>query len=118
MCDLGPAISTPIRSFLCRAWRLYHRQWMVIIDSFRHLILPGLFRIGVNGRRHFGRRPVVTLRVSPEPSFVRRFSCGDSLPHDISARAWFGVSWRFMAQTALEPYLMLVPYDLVSTEEE
>jgi len=60
------------------------------MDSFHHLILPGFFRIGVNGRRHFGRTPVVTLRVS----------------------------YRFMAQTALEPDLMLVPYDLVSTEEE
>ncbi len=52
---------------------------MVIMDSFRRLILPGFFRIGVNGRRHFGRRPVVTLRVS----------------------------YRTMAQTALEPHLML-----------
>jgi len=49
------------------------------MDSFRRLILPVFFRIGVNDRRHFGRRPVVTLRVS----------------------------YRFMAQTALEPYLML-----------
>ncbi len=47
------------------------------------------FWIGVNGRRRFGRRPVATLRVS----------------------------YRFMAQTALEPHLMLVPYDLISTEE-
>ncbi len=37
------------------------------MDSFRRLILPGFFRIGVNGRRHFGRRPVVTLRVSYRP---------------------------------------------------
>ncbi len=49
------------------------------MDSFRRLILPGFFRIGVNGRRHFGRRRVVTLRVS----------------------------YRIMAQTALEPHLML-----------
>ncbi len=49
------------------------------MDGFRRLILPDFFRIGVNGRRHFGRRPVVTLRVS----------------------------YRFMAQTALEPHLML-----------
>ena len=49
------------------------------MDSFHHLILAGFFRIGVNGRRHFGRTPVVTLRVS----------------------------YRFMAQTALEPDLML-----------
>ncbi len=52
---------------------------MVIMDRFRRLILPGFFRIGVNGRRHFGRRPVVTLRVS----------------------------YRFMAQTDLQPHLML-----------
>jgi len=51
MCDLGPAVSTPIRNFECRAWRLYHRQWMVIRDSFCRLILPGFFRIGVNGVR-------------------------------------------------------------------
>ena len=49
MCDLGPAISTPIRNLECRAWRLYHEQRMVIRDSFRRFILPGLFRIGVNG---------------------------------------------------------------------
>ncbi len=49
------------------------------MDSFRHLILPGFFWIGVNGRRHFGRRPVVALPVS----------------------------YRFMAQSALEPHLML-----------
>ncbi len=49
------------------------------MDSFRRLILPGFFRIGVNGRRHFGRMPVVILRVS----------------------------YRIMAQTALEPHLML-----------
>jgi len=29
-----------------------------MMDSFRRLILPDFFRIGVNGRRHFGRRPV------------------------------------------------------------
>ncbi len=77
MCDLGPAISTPIQISVGRAWRLNHRQWMVIMDSFRSLILPCFFWIGVNGRRHFGRRPVVTLRVS----------------------------YRFMAQTALEPLI-------------
>jgi len=49
------------------------------MDIFRRLILPGFFRIGVNSRRHFGRRPVVTLRVS----------------------------YRFTAQTALEPHLIL-----------
>jgi len=52
------------------------------MDSFRRLILPGFFRIGVNGRRHLGCRPIVTLRVS----------------------------YRFMAQTAPEPHLM-VPND-------
>jgi len=30
---------TPIRIFECRASRLYHRQWMVIRDSFLRLIL-------------------------------------------------------------------------------
>ncbi len=63
---------------------------MVILDSFRRLIQPGFIRIGVNDRPHFGRPAVVTLRVS----------------------------YRVMAQTVLEPHLMLVPYDLVSTEEE
>jgi len=48
MCVLGPDISTTIRNFACRAWRLYHRQWKVIMDIFRSLILPGFFRIGVN----------------------------------------------------------------------
>ena len=62
---------------------------MVITDSFRRLILPGFFRIGVNSRRHFCRRFVITLKVS----------------------------YRTMAQTALKGYLMLVPYDLISTEE-
>jgi len=49
------------------------------MDSFRRLILPGFFRIGVNVRRHVGRRLLVTL--------------------------W--VSCRFVAQSALGPYLML-----------
>jgi len=62
---------------------------MVIMDSFRHLILGGFFRIGVNNRRHFGRRPAITLKVS----------------------------YRFREQTALDGDLMLVPYDLISTEE-
>ena len=69
-------------------------QWMVMMDGICCLILPEIFRIGINGLRHFGRRSVTTLRVSSEPSSVRRFSCGDSLPHDISARAWFGVSFQ------------------------
>ena len=54
------------------------------------VILDSFIRIGVNDRPHFGRPAVVTLRVS----------------------------YRVMAQTVLEPHLMLVPYDLVSTEEE
>ena len=65
---------------------------MVIMDSFRRLILPGFFRIGVNGGRHFGRRPVVTLQVSYRPfEDLRALSAPN----------------RFMAQTALEPHLML-----------
>ncbi len=52
---------------------------MVMMDSFRRLILADFFRIGVNGRRRFGSRSVTTLRVS----------------------------FRFMAQTALKPHLML-----------
>jgi len=55
------------------------------MDSFRRLILPGFFRIGVNGRRRFGRRPAVTLLVS----------------------------YRFMAQTALEPHLMLANHNFL-----
>jgi len=58
---------------------------MVMMDGFRRLILPDLFRIGVNDRRHFGRRPAVTLRVS----------------------------YRIMAQIALEPYLMLANDNLL-----
>ena len=46
MCVPGLDISTPIRNFECRAWRLYHRQWIVIRDSFRRLILPGFFGSG------------------------------------------------------------------------
>jgi len=65
---------------------------MVIRDSFRRLILSGFFRIGVNGRQHFGRTPVVTLRMSYRPF------------EDLRA---VSASNRFMAQTALEPHLML-----------
>ncbi len=129
MCDLGPAISTPIRIFICRAWRLNHRQWMVMMDNFCRLVLPGFFRIGVNGRPHFGRQPVVTLRVSYRPfedlmvrvphhdpehggsillttlslSMGRRVRAGlrVSLSRTLSA------SNRFAVQTALEPHLML-----------
>jgi hypothetical protein len=50
------------------------------MDSFRRLILPVFFRIGVNVRRHVGRMLLVTL--------------------------W--VSYRSVAQSAMEPYLMLV----------
>jgi len=67
MSDLGPDVSTPIQNFECRARCLYHRLWMVIMDSFRCLILPDFFRIGVNVRRHFGRRPVNILQVSYRP---------------------------------------------------
>jgi len=52
---------------------------MVMRDSFRRLILPGFFWIGVNGRRRFACRSVTTLRVS----------------------------FQFMAQIALKPYLIL-----------
>jgi len=55
------------------------------MDSFRRLILPDVFRIGVNGRRHFGRRFVITLKVS----------------------------YRFMAKTARECYLMLAGGDFL-----
>jgi len=48
------------------------------MDSFRGLILSGFFRIGVNGRPRFGRGSE-TLRVS----------------------------FRFVAQTALKPHLIL-----------
>jgi len=49
------------------------------MDSFRGLILSSFFRIGVNDRRGFGRRSVTTQRAS----------------------------FRFMAQTALKPALIL-----------
>jgi len=48
-----------------------------------------------NGRRYFGRRPVVTLRVSYRPF------------ENLKAVTLSNRSNRFMAQTALEPYLML-----------
>ncbi len=127
MCDLKPDVSTPIRNFECHAWCLYHRQWMVIMDIFRRLILSGFFRIGVNSRRHFGRRPVVTLRVSYRPFEDLRAGLRVSLPsiflgvvsllnHSRTLSAPFeslravslsNRSNRFMAQTAPEPHLML-----------
>ncbi len=48
------------------------------MDSFRRFILPGFFRIGVNGRRYFGRKSVITLKVN----------------------------YRFMAPTDLAPHSM------------
>ncbi len=51
---------------------------MLKMDSFGRLILPGFFRIGVNGRRYLGRKSVITLKVN----------------------------YRFMAPIDLEPYLM------------
>ena len=80
MCNRGPDISTPIRNFECRAWRQYHRQWMVIMDSFCSLILPCFFRIGVNGCRYYSRRPVVTLRMSYRPFEDLRAGLRVSLP--------------------------------------
>jgi len=50
-----------------------------MMDSFRRLILPDLFRIGVNDRRRFGCWSVTILHVS----------------------------FRFMVQTALKPHLIL-----------
>ena len=51
---------------------------MAMMDSFRRLILPDFVRIGVNGRRYFGRKSVITLKVN----------------------------YRFLAPTDLEPHLM------------
>jgi len=101
------------------------------MDNIPHFILPGFFRIGVNSRRHFDRRPVVTLRVSYRPfeDLMVRVPHHDpehggsiflttlSLSMGRRVRA-VSASNRFTAQTALEPHLILVPYDLVSTEEE
>ncbi len=64
---------------------------MVMMDSFRRLILPDFVRIGVNGRRGIGRRSVTSLRVSFRPF------------EDLRA---VSASNRFMAQTDLEPHLM------------
>jgi len=78
------------------------------MHSFRRLILPDFCRIGVNGRRHFGRRPVVTLRVSHRPFEdlrVRQAHPTSKYPEE--DRGAVSASNRFMAQTALEPYLML-----------
>jgi len=88
------------------------------------------FWIGVNGRQHFGRRPVVTLGVSYRPFeylMVRVphhdpehggsiFLTTLSLSMGRRVRAMSASNW-FMAQTALEPHLMIVPYDLISKEE-
>ncbi len=61
------------------------------MDSFRRLILPDFVRIGVNGCGHFGRRSVITLKVSNRPF------------EDLRA---VSASNRFMLQTALEHHLM------------
>jgi len=50
---------------------------MVIMDSFRRLILPDFFRIGVNGCGHFGRRSVITLKVR------NRFMVPTALEHHL-----------------------------------
>jgi hypothetical protein len=78
------------------------------MDSFRRLILPGFFRIGVNGGRHFGRRPVATLQVSYRPFEdlrVRQAHPTSKYPEE--DRGALSAPNRFMAQTALEPHLML-----------
>ncbi len=75
------------------------------MDSFRRPILTGFFRIGVNGRRHFGRRPVITLRVSFRPFEDLR---AVSAPYEsLRAVSLSNRSNRFMALTVLEPHLML-----------
>ena len=105
--NLGPDVSTPSRNFASRAWRLYHGQWMVIMDSFCRLILPGFFRIGVNGRRHFGRKSVITLKVNYQPFEdlrVRHAHPTSKYPEE--DRGAVSASNRFMAPTDLEPHLM------------
>ncbi len=84
---------------------------MIIMDSFRRPILPGFFRIGVNSLRRFGRRSVTTLRVSFRPFEDLRAGLRVSLSRTLSA------SNRFMAQTDLEPHLMLSLYDIDATEK-
>jgi len=115
----GQDVSTPIRNFECRAWHLYHRQWMVIMDSFRRFILPGFFRIGVNGRRYFGRKSVTTLKVNYRPfeDLMVRVPHHDpehggsiflttlSLSMGRRVRA-VSPSNRFMAPTDLAPHLI------------
>jgi len=97
------------------------------MDSFRRLILPGFLRIGVNGRRPFGRRSVTTLRVSFPPFEDLRAGLRVSLPSiflGVVSQPFEGLravslsnrsnhsriliaSDRFMAQTALKPHLIL-----------
>ncbi len=87
---------------------------MVMMDSYRRLILPGFFRIGVNSRRHFDRRPVVTLRVSYRPfedlMAGFRVSLNRTLSAPFESLRAVSLSNRsnwFMAQTALKPHLIL-----------
>jgi len=77
------------------------------MDSFRCLILPGFFRIGVNGCGHFGRRSVITLKVSNrsfEDLRVRQAHPTSKYPEE--DRGAVSASNRFMVQTALEHPLM------------
>jgi len=78
------------------------------MDIFCRLILPGFFRIGLNGRRRFGSRSVTTLRVSFRPfEDLRVRQAHPTSQYPAEDRGAVSASNRFMAQTALKPHLML-----------
>ncbi len=77
------------------------------MESFRHFILGESFRIGVNGRRYFGRKSMITLRVNYRPFEdlrVRQAHPTSKYPEE--DRGAVSLSNRFMAPTDLEPNLM------------
>jgi len=77
---------------------------MVIRDSFRRLILPGFFRIGVNGQQHLGCRPVVTLRVSYRPfESLRVRQAHPTSKYPEEDRGAMSLSNRFMANQLRSP---------------
>ncbi len=84
------------------------------MDSFRRRLLPGFFRIGVNGRRYFGRKSVITLKVNYRPfeDLMVRVPHHDP-EHGRRVRA-VSASNRFMAPTNLEPHLMLSGDDILN----
>ncbi len=76
-------------------------------------------RVPHHDPEHGGSIFLTTLSLPFENLRVRQAHPTSKYPEeDRGAVSLSNESNRFMAQTALEPHLMLVPYDLVSTEEE